>query len=72
MLHLHLHQHLQLAKRWFNNLGKGVARPVQARLHGAKVAMRDLADLLVRTPFQLTKDEHFTVVLRQGSHQTQQ
>src|SRR3982751_2696619 len=53
---------------WLDDLGEGITRAVQARLHRAEVAVRDLGDLLVRLPLELAKDEHFPMVRRQLRH----
>src|SRR5690606_31541589 len=51
-----------------DDLGEARPRPVQARLHGAEVAVRDFRDFLVRTAFQLAEDEYLAVMLRQTGH----
>src|SRR4051812_1973052 len=51
-----------------DDLGEGIARPVQTGLHCAEVAVRDLGDLFVRLSLELAKDEHFPMVRRQLRH----
>src|SRR3954468_5677640 len=53
-------------QRRFYDRGERRASPVQARLHRAKVAVRDLRDLLVRLALKFAKHEYLTMVLRQS------
>ena len=57
-----------LPKCRFDDLGKRVSRPVEPRLHGPKVAMRNLGDLLIRPALELTQHEHFPVMRRKLCH----
>src|SRR5437762_12067676 len=48
-----------------DQLGEAVPGAVQAALHRAQVAARDLRDLLVALPFELAQHEHDPVMLRE-------
>src|SRR5438046_10692635 len=48
-----------------DQLGEAVPGAVQAALHRAQVAARDLRDLLAALPFELAQHEHDPVMLRQ-------
>src|SRR5277367_3743869 len=52
-----------LTQCWRYNVSERSSSPVQARLHGAQVALGDLGDLLVRFAFELAEDKHLAVVL---------
>lgn len=51
-----------------DDVGKSGPGSVQARLHRAQVYAGDLSDFFVRLAFQLSQDEHLTMVYRQTTH----
>src|SRR4051812_12444107 len=54
---------MTLAERRFDDRRERGTRPVESRLDRAKVAVRDLGDLLIRLALELAKNEDLPMVL---------